>query len=236
MGVFDGQSKTIRNLQITTAENGPQAALFGDVNQATIKNLIVTGAKILYPADYNGDFYAAAVVSQAYMINLENIKVSNSTIQGNNKVAAILAQDADAAAMVITDCHVDNCLIQTKNETDGGNAAGIVGSVQGSSKTKTLSKCSVKNTIFNVCNSTDSGKRSNAQMVATIIATEDTVLTLSDCVLEGNTFNQTGVGSYKSPYDGEFVGGSRTEITGKVIINGQEYPLKDQDDTTALNL
>ena len=57
-------------------------------------------------------------------------------------------------------------------------------------------------------------------MVATVIATDATVLTLTDCVVEGNTFNQTGVTDYVTPYDGIFVGGARTDVTGKVIVNG----------------
>ena len=224
MGTFDGAGKTISNLYISTADNGAQAALFGNVNSATIKNFTVDSAKVLYPANYSDDFYGAAVVSQAYHVNIEGVTVINSTIQGNNKVAAILAHDADGSAMTISNCHVDKCVIETKNEADGGNAAGIVGSVQGSSNTKSLTGCSVKNTTFNVVNSADAGKRSNAQMVATVIATDATVLTLTDCVVEGNTFNQTGVTDYVTPYDGIFVGGARTDVTGKVIVNGVTYP------------
>lgn len=223
MGTFDGQGHTISNLKISTADNGAQAALFGDVNRAVIKNFTIDNANVLYPANYSDDFYGAAVVSQAYMVTLQKITVKNSTIQGNNKVAAILAHDADGAAMVIEDCHVEGCTIETKNDADGGNAAGIVGSVQGSKSTKSLKNCSVKNTTFNVLNSADAGKRSNAQMVATIIATAETVVTLEDCVVEGNTFNQSGVENFVSQYDGIFVGGARTEETGTVIINGRPY-------------
>lgn len=226
-GTFDGQGHTIRDYKISTSVNGAQAALFGDVAGATIKNLIIEDAQILYPEGYTDDFYGAAVVSQAYGIVMEGVTVRNSTIQGNNKVAAILAHDADPASMIMSDCHVFGCTIETKNEEDGGNVGGIVGSVNGqddaTKHSKSLTDCSVKNTLFNVVNSSDSGKRSNGQMVGTVIATAQTVLTLVDCVVDNNTFNQSGVDKYVTPYDGIFVGGARTDETGKVIINGVEY-------------
>ena len=221
VGTFDGNGHTIKNLKISTYENGSQAALFGDVNEATIKNLVFDNAQILYPG--SDDFYAAVVVSQAYCVTLQNITVKNSTIQGNNKVAAILAQDADGAAMIIDNCHVENSTIETKNETDGGNAGGIVGSIQGSGNEKKISNSSVKNCTFNVVNSVDAGKRSNGQMVGTVIATDATKVVLENCEVEGNTFNQTGVTNYTSCYDGIFVGGARTEVIGQVIINGISY-------------
>ena len=226
MGTFDGQGYTISNFKITKSDNGAQAALFGDVSSATIQDFTIDNVQILYPENYTSDFYAAAVVSQAYKVTMKDITVKNSTIQGNNKVAAILAHDADGAEMIIENCHVENCIIETKNETDGGNAGGIVGSVNGSENTKSLVNCSVKNTTFNVVNSADAGKRSNGQMVGTVIATAETVLTLENCVLEGNTFNQTGVENYVTPYDGIFVGGARTDVVGTVIINGKSYPVK----------
>ena len=219
-GSFDGQGHTISNFKITKKTIN-QAAFFGSIaGTSTIKNFTIDNAQILYPGVEAEDFYGAAVVGTVYGTHtFENINVNNSTIQGNNKVAGLIAHDGSSNSITITNCHVSDCTIETKNEADGGNVAGLVGYL--ATKGVVISKSSVKNCVINAVNSADAGKRGNSQFIGAIHGGKS--LTITDCVVEGNTFNETGVENYVSPYDTDFIGGAREKSTAPVVINGTLY-------------
>ena len=231
-GTFEGGNNTISNLKFTERKSGnDQAALFGSIaGTVTIKNLTVSNAQILYPSD-GDDFYGAAVVGTAYgNVTLENINVINSTIQGNNKVAGILAHDGSSNSLSITNCHVSGSTIESKDATDGGNVGGLVGLIQ--TNGATITNSSVKNCTINAINSSDSGKRSNSQLLGTIIASvkkENFTVNISGCTVSGNTFTETGRNTYVSPYgDGTLIGGYRDDddskyYAGMAIIDGTYY-------------
>lgn len=219
-GSFDGQGHTISNFKITKKSIN-QAALFGSIaGTSTIKNFTVDSVRILYPGVDAGDFYGAAVVGTTYGNHtFQDINVKNSTIQGNNKVAGLIAHDGVSSAITITNCHVSDCTIETKNEQDGGNVGGLIGFLQ--TKDVVISNSSVKNCVFNAINSSNAGKRGNSQFIGAIHG--EKALTIVDCAVEGNTFNETGLVSYRTPYDKDFIGGARYETTANVIINGTLY-------------
>ena len=238
-GTFEGNGKSISNFKITQKhhfdknEQNNQAAFFGVIaGDAILKNFTINEAQILYPESETGDFYGAAVVGTCYGNHtFENINVTNSTIQGNNKVAGLLAHDGSSSSITITNCHVSGCTIETKNETDGGNVAGLVGVVQ--TNGAKIENSTVKNCTINAINSSDSGKRGNSQLVGGIIANtkkENFNITISNCTVSGNEFNETGRNTYVSPYgDGTLVGGAREGsdyYVGIVYIDGTEYPIK----------
>ncbi|MBQ8421467.1 MAG: hypothetical protein IJX11_04315 [Bacteroidales bacterium] len=230
-GTFDGNGKTIKNFKVSEKHHiskggqNHQAALFGAIaGTVTIKNLTVENAVITYPGTSAGDYYGAAVVGTAYGANvLDNIKVVNCTIEGNNKVAGILAHDGVSTSLTITNCHVSKSTISTRNSEDGGNVGGLVGLIQ--TKNSIVKDCSVKDCTINAINSSDTGKRGNSQLVGSIIArVQEFNLTIQNCTVSGNTFNETGRTTYVSPYgDGTLVGGARVGsglYIGTVIIDG----------------
>ncbi|MBQ2874567.1 MAG: hypothetical protein IJE85_04640, partial [Bacteroidales bacterium] len=231
-GTFDGQGHTISNFKITQKHDGDnaQAALFGTVSLTTVfKNFNIDNIQVLYPADYNGDYYGAAVIGTFYgNVTLQNINVTKSTIQGNNKVAGLIAHDGSSSSVLIENCNVNGCTIETKNEEDGGNVGGLVGLFQNTEAT--VKNCSVTGCTINAINSSDSGKRGNALLIGgTIDATPANLyVKIDNCKVADNTFNETGRVNYVSPYgDGTLVGGARegdSYVIGKVEIDGVVYP------------
>jgi len=231
-GTFDGQGHTISNFKITQKHDGDnaQAALFGTVSLTTVfKNFNIDNIQVLYPADYNGDYYGAAVIGTFYgKVTLQNINVTKSTIQGNNKVAGLIAHDGSSSEVLIENCNVNGCTIETKNEEDGGNVGGLVGLFQNTKAT--VKNCSVTGCTINAINSSDSGKRGNALLVGGTIdsGTPDLYVKIENCKVADNTFKETGRVNYVSPYgDGTLVGGARegdSYLIGKVEIDGVVYP------------
>ena len=215
-GTFDGAGHTISNFKITK-RNADQAAFFGTISgNPTIKNLTLQDVKVVYPGE--GDSYGAALVGTAYgHVKIENVTVKDSYISGNNKVAGILAHDGSSNSISIDNCHVENCVIESLNQADGGNVGGLLGLFQTDGDQNFIKNSSVKNTVINGINSSNTGKRSNGQFVACVLAKENQVLNIENCVLSGNTFTQNEGVTYVSPY-GPFVGGDR-ESTGTAVVN-----------------
>ena len=222
-GTFDGQEHTISNFKITKKRNKDihQAAFIGAIaGNATLKNFTINHVQILYPGVEAGDFYGAAVVGTVYGNHtFENIKVTNSKIQGNNKVAGLIAHDGSSTSIKITNCHVSNCTLESKNEEDGGNVGGMVGYL--ATNGVVISNSSVKNCTINAINSLHEGKRGNSQFIGAIHGEKS--LTIENCAIEGNTFTETGLNTYVSPYDVNFIGGARYDATADVVINGTRY-------------
>ena len=231
-GLFEGNGHIISNFQITEKHNGSQAAFFGTVSgDPTFRNVTIQDAKVVYPGEEVGDFYAAALIGTAYgNVTIQNVTVKNCKISGNNKVAGILAHDGVMSSLNIDNCHVLNCEIVSAHATDGGNVGGLVGLFQGVAKTATnaapygdhiIKNSSVKNTVINAVNSTNSGKRSNGEFVACIGGKDNQTLVINNCVVEGNTFTQNEGVTYVSPY-GVFVGGDRSDDRkATVIVDGK---------------
>ena len=231
-GLFEGNGHIISNFQITEKHNGSQAAFFGTVSgDPTFRNVTIQDAKVVYPGEEVGDFYAAALIGTAYgNVTIQNVTVKNCKISGNNKVAGILAHDGVMSSLNIDNCHVLDCEIVSAHATDGGNVGGLVGLFQGVAKTATnaapygdhiIKNSSVKNTVINAVNSTNSGKRSNGEFVACIGGKDNQTLVINNCVVEGNTFTQNEGVTYVSPY-GVFVGGDRSDDRkATVIVDGK---------------
>ena len=218
-GTFDGQGHVISNMRITKGVNG--AALFKSIaGTVTIKNVTIEKASVVYPGQ--DDFYGSALVGTAYgKVTIENVTVKDSYISGNNKVAGILAHDGVMNSLTIDDCHVEGCVIESLNQEDGGNVAGLVGLYQTNAEA-TIQNSSVKNTVINGINSTNTGKRSNGEFIACISGKDNLVVNIIDCEVSGNTFTQNEGVTYVSPY-GVFVGGNRDDNgKGTVIVDGYE--------------
>ena len=231
-GLFEGNGHIIENFQITQKNGGAQAAFFGTVSgDPTFRNVTIQGAKVVYPGEEAGDFYAAALIGTAYgNVTIQNVTVKNCKISGNNKVAGLLAHDGVMSSLNIDNCHILDCEIVSAHATDGGNVGGLVGLFQGVGKTASnaapygdhiIKNSSVKNTVINAVNSTNSGKRSNGEFVACIAGKANQTLVINNCEVEGNTFTQNEGVTYVSPY-GVFVGGDRLDDRkATVIVDGK---------------
>ncbi len=243
-GTFDGQNHTIYGLHITK-RGDTRAALFGTVSYTVaFRNLTINGASIECP-DYNGDFYGAAMVGTMYgNVTFDNVKVVDSYISGNNKVGALVAHDGVCSSLNIQNCHVSGTTFEALNTEDSGSVGGLVGFFQGVAKGTNaapygdhhVANSSVKKCVFNVINSTNSGKRANAQLIGGINSKPDQTLTIAQCVVENNTWNEkfyidgeeVTTGTYVSPY-GVLIGGDREQkYQGTVIIDGEEIVVATQ--------
>ena len=216
-GTFDGNGHTIKNMCITKGSEG--AGLFKSVaGEVTIKDLTIANASVTYPG--KGDFYGSALLGTAYgKVTIENVTVKDSYISGNNKVAAILAHDGGMSSFKIYKCHVEGCVIESLNEEDGGNVAGLVG-LFNSNFEATIQNSSVKKTTINGINSTNTGKRSNGEFVGCMGGKDKAVLNIINCEVSENKFTQNEGVTYVSPY-GVFVGGNRDDNgKGIVIVDG----------------
>ena len=231
-GTFDGQGHTITGLNITRHCGHNSHALFGGVaGTASIKNLVIDGAKVAMPASHDGDFYAAGLIGSYYgTISIDNVVVKNSTFVGNNKVAGLIAHDGSSSNITINNCHIDNCTIKSIHEKDGGNVGGLMGIFQGTgTEEHKITNSSVKRCTIVGINSSNSGKHANSQFIGGTISKAGQILIIENCVVEDNDFTQTfnvaeGDSAYVGKYDNKFIGGDLDEkYIATVIINGTRY-------------
>ncbi len=120
----DGSYFTISNLSFD--QNNLDHALFGYVQGATIKGIHMDSSNI------TGTSYTAAIVGTVYDYALiEDCKVTNSVISGQNHVGAIVGgiNEKDSAQKTeIKNCTVENTVItSTKNSKEHAYLGGIVG-------------------------------------------------------------------------------------------------------------
>lgn len=245
-GTFDGAGYTIRSFKVSTELEGNRAGLFGSLGDphnpthVTIKDLTISNANILYPENYTGDYYAAALAAYGAwgtQLTLKNVKVTNSLVEGNNKVGGLLAHDNGYYSLLIEDCVVENSEIRTGNNDDGGAVGGLIGYYDGvelyenQPASHVIKNSVVRNCTIKAVNSKDgtasAGNRSNGEFIGCVLLQAQQVITIEGCKIENNTFTQTrsdGVTpvTYVSPF-GVWVGGQRTEsVPGKIIVDGLE--------------
>lgn len=233
MGTFDGGNFTISNLKITKRTNDkPQAALFGALaGNVTIKDLILENVEIVYPGD-GKDFYGAALVGTYYgNLTVNNVKVVNANITGNNKVAGLIAHDGASSTLNVDNCHVEYSTIASTDKSDGGNVGGLLGLFQGNGNaTHTIKNSSVKNCIINGINSSNNGKRANSEFIGGITSKTGQILVITNCAIENNTFTDVQSNgskvTYVSPYAPyeKYIGGARDEkFDGTVIVDDYQF-------------
>ena len=243
-GTLDGQGNAIRNFKVTERHNSTRAALFGTVSGTiAFRNLTIENAHIECP-DYTADYYAAALIGRLYGVTtIENVKVKNSYISGNNKVGALIAYDDVCNSLTIDNCLAEGVTFEALNIADGGSVGGLIGFFQGPAKGNNaapygehyIKNSQVKNCVFNVINSTNTGKRANAQLIGGIHSKAGQEIYIENCTVSGNTWNEkfyvdgTEVteNTFESPY-GVLIGGERNDDPkGKVFIDGVEVVLAD---------
>ena len=197
-GTFDGDNKTISNL--TVNHKYPGAGLFGNVQDATIKNLIVTNATI------NGSSKWTAIVIGYSNGNLtiENVKVSNSEINmesdtnGAVKLAGLVSY---MNGNKTGDIHLKGCSV-SDFAINGAhyNAAGLAGYILGA-KSFTIENCQTSN--ISITRSQDTANIGEANFSSAFLGCF-TVTTDSGNASNAVFKNNTVSGKYS--FDGSAVG------------------------------
>ena len=142
VGTFDGNGKTISNLNIDqTAQEGANysTGIFGWLNKATVKNVKVNGAKV--KGNHNVGVIAGYLETSGCTI--ENCHVSNAVIEcqvknadaNGDKCGAIVGH-AGNAGVVVKDCTATNCTISAGRDA---------GQVVGAAKAVNVTGCSASN-------------------------------------------------------------------------------------------
>lgn len=157
-GTFDGQDKTIKNLEITS--NAERIGLFGYVKatavdkSVAIKNLTLDTVKITVN-DNTTHVYTGALVGEAERTIVEKVSAQNVTVNANNmtvttEVAGLIGE---SACVKVNDCDVDNVKI---NYSGSGSAylGGLAGYVYGHSTYWTAEGCT-DNSKFSDCSVND---------------------------------------------------------------------------------
>ena len=145
MGTFDGQNHTIANMSQNTwaLDNGYYygdlgLGLFGRVEDATIKNLVMDGASISGESAICGTVAACAYGDMVF----ENIKVTNSQVNDYQYYAGGIVGWASGDHQYIN-CVVDETTVVGSQWGDFGNAnGGLIGGI-GKSGTYHIKDCTV---------------------------------------------------------------------------------------------
>ena len=131
MGTFDGNGKTIKNLNVSVWEAGENegkyyaSGLFGfiDAGSATIQNLTVDGATV------NGSHWTGVIAG--YLTgSVENCTVKNATVTCTHKNDDACGDKAGAVVGYINDGAVKNCEAENCTVNAGRDAGQIVGAAK----------------------------------------------------------------------------------------------------------
>ncbi len=127
MGEFNGQSHTISNLSITSANDN--VGLFGALMNAYVHNVRIDGASIL-GQNHVGVLFGTTVFSPCY---ISDVLVENSSVTGLGSVGGIggrVADDKNIAYATIERCYFKGSVTTGyANANDAAWAGGICGNV-----------------------------------------------------------------------------------------------------------
>jgi len=131
-GTFDGNHKTIENLKITS---GGTVGLFGKVEGATIKDVIVKGS-----VNATGD-YAGLVVGMATGVVMSAVSTYGTLVGAGDYTGGIIGRTLPGAAASVVDC-TNNVAVTV--DVDNTKTGGIVGNAKG---TGAIERCVNKGAI-----------------------------------------------------------------------------------------
>lgn len=127
MGEFNGQSHTISNLSITSANDN--VGLFGALMNAYVHNVRIDGAAII-GENHVGVLFGTTVFSPCY---ISDVLVENSSVSGLGSVGGIggrVADDKNIAYATIERCYFNGTVTTAyANANDAAWAGGICGNV-----------------------------------------------------------------------------------------------------------
>ena len=235
-GTFDGQTHAITNLYIYhDAEN---TGLFGAIDEATVKNLKLTGDY------YSGSKFIGGITGYAYNSRIENSDVAvtiNSTVNGDGTHGGLIGVNESAGTVV------ENCLVNCKMYGESTNSCGgIVGWATNSitinntlvisdvyeistSGCNTISRNPDNCTTNNVFYVTQLGDAKGTKVTAEQLASGETAWKLNGSTGDNAHWFQTlGVEATPHLFDGDvvyFYGGEYTNEKPNPQLNAFAYDL-----------
>lgn len=121
-GSFDGQGHTISHLSYNDAGPGlGYAGMFGIVDDATIKNLVLTNVSMI------GGAYCGGLIAYCNGINVSNVQLLNVIVNGGNDIGGLIGV-INSIPAVINDVTVTNVTL-----TGTADVGGMIGSSFGGS-------------------------------------------------------------------------------------------------------
>ena len=224
---IDGNEKTIRGIKINAAGS---AALFGNAEGLTVKNLTIENAAVTATPDAQGNAVAAALVATASgTLTIKNVIVNYPVIKGTCMVGGMVGQVAAGANIVATDSKVANAIIENTDAASlQGLAGGMVGYIaSGATAEQVFTSCEVYNTVLKVRMSEPS--LTSGKLIGAIQGSSDSdVVRISGTTVMVNFQGQDeAAAAQQSPYGADQLIGGNQQGHGHIYINNVEQPLNN---------
>ena len=224
---IDGNGNTIRGIKIN-AEGS--AALFGNAEGLTVKNLTIEEAAVTATPDAQGNAVAAALVANASgTLTIENVTVNYPVIKGTCMVGGMVGQVAAGANIVANGSKVANAIIEnTDAASRQGLAGGMVGYIaSGATAEQVFTSCEVYNTVLKARMSEPS--LTSGKLIGAIQGSSDgDVVRISGTTVMVNFQGQDeAAAAQQSPYGADQLIGGNQQGHGHIYINNVEQPLNN---------
>lgn len=219
---IDGNDNTIRGININAAGS---AALFGNAEGLTVRNLTIENAAVTATPDGQGNAVAAALVATASgTLTIENVIVNYPVIKGTCMVGGMVGQVAAGANIVATDSKVANAIIEnTDAASPQGLAGGMVGYIaSGATAEQVFTSCEVYNTVLKARMSESS--LTSGKLIGAIQGSSDgDVVRISSTTVMVNFQGQDeAAAAQQSPYGADQLIGGNQQGHGHIYINNVE--------------
>ena len=224
---IDGNDNTIRGIKINAAGS---AALFGNAEGLTVKNLTIENVAVTATPDGQGNAVAAALVATASgTLTIENVNVNYPVIKGTCMVGGMVGQVATGANIVATGSKVANAIIEnTDAAARQGLAGGMVGYIaSGATAEQVFASCEVYNTVLKARMSETS--LTSGKLIGAIQGSSDSdVVRISGTTVMVNFQGlDEAAAAQQSPYGADQLIGGNQQGHGHIYINNVEQPLNN---------
>lgn len=225
--IIDGNGNTIHEFSINAAGS---AAMFGDAEGLTVKNLTIDRVSVTATPDGQGNAVAAALVATASgTLTIENVTVSYPVIKGTCMVGGMVGQVATGANIVATGSKVANAIIEnTDAAARQGLAGGMVGYIaSGATAEQVFASCEVYNTVLKARMSEAS--LTSGKLIGAIQGSSDSdVVRISGTTVMVNFQGlDEAAAAQQSPYGADQLIGGNQQGHGHIYINNVEQPLNN---------
>ena len=219
---IDGNGKSISLVNITAVGS---AALFGNAEGLTVKNLTVNNVNVTATPDGQGNAVAGALVATATgTLTLENVTVNYPVIMGSCMVGGMVGQVATGGNIVMTGSKVANAIIENaENGTRQGLAGGIVGYIaSGATAQHVFTSCEVYNTVVKARMSDDS--LTSGKLLGALEGNSDNDdVRINNCTVMVNFQGlDEDAAAQVSPYGADQLIGGNQHGKGHIYINNVE--------------
>lgn len=224
---IDGNGFLISEFKITGEGS---AALFGNAEGLTVKNLTVSNVNVTATPDGQGNAVAGALVATATgTLTLENVTVNYPVIMGSCMVGGMVGQVATGGNIVMTGSKVANAIIENaENRTRQGLAGGIVGYIaSGATAQHVFTSCEVYNTVVKARMS-DALLTSGKLLGALEGNSDNDDVRINGCTIMVNFQGMDPLAeAQQSPYGSDRLIGGNQHGHGHIYINNVELPLNN---------